>query len=290
MNTTASRSVRLSPMPPAFGLPEHVALAEGLFARAGLDVGWSADYLQPERNLGEVDPLARLTESSFERQASDVYTACEWGTITRVERTSTDGKVYHLRPAVAAQVILSFDEGIQEPRDLAGVAIAMNELTGSHFTTLQMLGDALRKEDIVLQHVGAPELRLQHLRDKSVRAATLMEPFVSVAIKEGAHIVESVFYRGAYVIAPHLSTADRETYVGAVNQAVDRINADFSKYQHFIEAGARGALEPGELSKLFVRYVHVAPFAPERFKETYEWMQAWGLTDGRRDFETLVTA
>ena len=238
----ARPSVRLSPTPPAFGLPEHVALEEGLFEKAGIDVGWAGEYLAPARDLAERNLLERITESTFEAGRSDVYTACEWGTISRVERTGTAGKVYHLRPAVTAQVIMSFDPAIQEPRDLAGVPIAINELTGSHFTTLQMLGNALPKDDIVLLHVGAPEYRLQQLRAATARAATLMEPFVSLALKAGAHIVESVFYRGAYVIAPNLMPEQRDAYIAAVDAAVDRINADFGRYKHYIAEGARGAL------------------------------------------------
>ena len=48
-----------------------------------------------------------------------------------------------LRPAVGAQAILSFDAAIQEPRDLAGVPVGINDRTGSHYTTLQSLEGVL---------------------------------------------------------------------------------------------------------------------------------------------------
>jgi hypothetical protein len=36
-----------------------------------------------------------------------------------------------------------------------------------------------------------------------------MEPFISLGLKEGAHLVDVTFYRGAEVIAPGLSGEQR---------------------------------------------------------------------------------
>jgi hypothetical protein len=52
--------------------------------------------------------------------------------------------------------------------------------------------------NIVTQHIGAPPVRMEILRKGTpVRAVTLMEPFISLALKEGAHILALTFYRGA---------------------------------------------------------------------------------------------
>jgi NitT/TauT family transport system substrate-binding protein len=49
-------------------------------------------------------------------------------------------QVLALRPAVGAQAILSFDAAIQEPRDLAGVPVGINDRTGSHYTRCKVSG------------------------------------------------------------------------------------------------------------------------------------------------------
>src|SRR5205814_10168934 len=64
----------------------------------------------------------------------------------------------------------------------------------------------------------------------TARAIAVMEPFISLGLKEGAHIIAASFYRGGEVIAPDLTPEQRKTYYDAENQAVDLINADFYKY------------------------------------------------------------
>src|SRR5205823_11912579 len=145
---------------------------------------------------------------------------------------------------------------IQEPRDLAGVPIGINERTGSHYTTLQSLEGVLARADIVAGHVGVPERRYQARKERASRAAALMEPFISLGLKEGAHIVDLTFYRGAEVIAPHLSAQERQGYLSAINEAADRVMGDFAKYKHYVTEQTRGALAPHELSSHFVRYTH----------------------------------
>ena len=105
-----------------------------------------------------------------------------------------------------------------------------------------------------------------------------MEPFISLALKEGAHVVAASFYRGGEVISAELSPEQRKAYYAAENEAVDRINADFYKYAHHVTAHAKGALQPRELLRASVRYKHVDEYDPVLFAQTYDWMKARGLT------------
>ena len=104
---------------------------------------------------------------------------------------------------------------------------------------------------------GLPYKRWEGLKNGSYRAVTVMEPFISLALKEGAHIVAASFYRGGEVVAPELTPEQRKAYYNAENEAVDLINADFYKYAHHVAASAKGALAPHELSRAFVHYKHV---------------------------------
>jgi len=280
--------VNVSPNNPVFDLPIYVARDEGLFARAGIEVRFQAKY--SERRPSDADPFQRLKEALFEQGKADVYNLCEWAGIDRSEHSARGAQVLALRPAVAAQAILSFDRALQEPRDLAGVPIGINERTGSHYTTLQSLEGVLARADIVVEHVGVPERRYQALKERASRAVAVMEPFISLGLKEGAHLVDLTFYRGAEVIAPHLSAEQRQAYLSAINEAADRIMADFGKYKHYVTEQTRGALAPDELSSHFVRYTHYMVYEPRRFQQVYEWMRSWGLASGDADHARVVAS
>ncbi|HLH05633.1 MAG TPA: hypothetical protein VKW78_00200 [Terriglobales bacterium] len=283
--------IRIAPNTPTFDLPVLVGLEKGFFDEAGIEVRYSARYEDRNKTLTEREVLSRMKESLYECGSADTFNLCEWGGIDRVERGSRGARIAALRAAVTAQAILSFDESLQIPRDLAGVAVGLNEYTGSHYTTLQMLEGVIGRDKIVTQHIGAPQARMEILRKGSpVRAVTLMEPFISLALKEGAHILAATFYRGAEVISPTLSVEQRDAYLGAINKSVDHINANFGRYAHYIVEPTKGRLAPEELSRAFVRYGHVHLYDPEVFNQAYAWMQSWGLSKGKNDHDTIVVS
>lgn len=287
MADTGIATLRLAPNGRAFDLPALVAIEEGIFERHGLSVRFTASY--EDRPLAERDVFARLKESQFEAGAADVYNVCEWAGIDRLERGSRPGRVAILRAAVAAQAVLTFDPDLNEPHDLGDVPVGVNEFTGSHYTTLQALEGALPRERIRVEHVGGPEFRFAELRSGAVRVVALMEPFISLALKLGAHVVCSTFYRGAEVVGSDLSAEARSAYLVALDEAVDAINAGPARYAHLLVEPTGGELSPEELSPHFLRYIHVTPYPRQRLQETYAWMRSWGLAEGPGLPEQFVT-
>ena len=280
--------VRIAPNNPVFDLPVLVGIEEKLFDKAGLDVQMSASYADRERDAADTAYFSRLKEQMFECGSADSYNVCEWASIDRVERGSRGGKLAALRASVAAQAILSFDDNLQVPRDLADVPVLVQEYTGSHFTALQMLESACGREHVNIARGGLPQARYAALKNGTSRAVTVMEPFISLGLKEGAHIIAASFYRGGEVIAPNLTDEERKAYYDAENKAVDLINADFYKYAHHICAHAKGALEPRELLKAFVHYKHVDYYDATLFNRSYDWMKDRGFTEGRNAHNALV--
>jgi NitT/TauT family transport system substrate-binding protein len=280
--------IRISPNPPVFDLPILVALEHGLFAKAGLDVDYSVKYADHDKV--EHDVMKRQKEALFETGDAEAFNVCEWGGIDRLERGAGLGKIAALRPAIAAQAIVSFDAQLQSPRDLAGVAIGINDFTGSHYTTIGLLEGAIPKDQIVTTHIGAPEVRLQAMKEGRVRAVTVMEPFISLALKQGAHLIALTFYRGAEVVSPDLQPLDLDKYFKVLDQAVDLINADFNRYAHYIVAIASDDIRPEELDGRFVRYTHAQRYSPDLFDPAYHWMKDRGFTDGRNSHDTLVVS
>jgi NitT/TauT family transport system substrate-binding protein len=280
--------IRIAPNNQVFDLPVIVGIEEGLFDAAGLDVKFSATHADREKDAVGGAIMTRLKENLFDCGSADSYNVCEWASIDRLERGKRGGNIAALRAAVAAQAILTFDEALQVPRDLADVPVVVQELTGSHYTTLQMLESAVGAEHVNIAHGGLPQMRYNGLKDGTHRAVTVMEPFISLGLKEGAHIVAASFYRGGEVIAADLTPEQRKAYYDAENKAVDLINADFYKYAHHVAAHAKGKLEPRELLKAFVRYKHVDYYDPTLFNRAYDWMKARGLSEGQSQHAALV--
>jgi NitT/TauT family transport system substrate-binding protein len=280
--------VRIAPNNQVFDLPVIVGIAEKLFDQAGLDVSFSATHADREKDAVGRPVMSRLKEQLFDCGTADSYNVCEWASIDRLERGSRGGNIAALRAAVAAQAILSFDDALQVPRDLADVPVVVQELTGSHYTTLQMLESAVGAEHVKIEAGGLPQTRWEGLKNRGYRAIAVMEPFISLGLKEGAHIIAASFYRGGEVIAADLTPEQRKAYYDAENKAVDLINADFYKYAHHVTAHAKGALAPNELLRAFIRYKHVDYYDPTLFGRAYDWMKARGLTEGQSEHAALV--
>jgi NitT/TauT family transport system substrate-binding protein len=279
--------VVVAPNGTLFDLPEIVAIEEGLFAERGLDVTFAE---KQDAREGEVEakPLDRLKESLYEKGEANVYNLCEWGGIDRLERNGLNGRIAYLRPAVAAQALVTFDPTLDEVHDLGNIPVGINNFTGSHYTALHLLEGTLPREEVKLEHIGSPAVRLERLRSGESRAAMLMEPFISTALKHGGKVLATYFYRGVEVIAPDLGEDRREAFIDALNAAVDRINADPEAYKPRIASRVGDALAPGELRDDYYRYAHVVPFTEKRFEESYAWMKSWDMTDGRNAFDALL--
>jgi NitT/TauT family transport system substrate-binding protein len=288
--TEAMPRVRIAPNNPVFDLPVIVGIEEKLFEKAGLDVRFTATYADREKDSAEKPVMTRLKEQMFDCGSADSYNVCEWASIDRLEKGHRGGNIAALRAAVAAQAIVTFDDSLQVPRDLADVPVVVQELTGSHYTTLQMLESALGAKHVNIAKGGLPQKRYEGLKNGTYRVVTVMEPFVSLALKDGAHIVAASFYRGGEVIAADLNPEQRKAYYDAENKAVDLINGDFYKYAHHVAAATKGALKPNELLQAFIRYKHVDYYDSTLFGRTYDWMKERGLTEGQSQHASLVVS
>src|ERR1700727_214424 len=125
--------VRIAPNNPVFDLPVMVGIEEKLFEQAGLDVRLVGSWADREKQDNTVMPvLSRTKEQAFECGTADGYNVCEWASIDRLEKGKRGGNIAALRASVAAQAIITFDEELQTPRDLADVGVLVQESTGSH--------------------------------------------------------------------------------------------------------------------------------------------------------------
>src|SRR5258708_36155387 len=69
--------VRIAPNNQVFDLPVIVAIEEGLFARAGLDVRFSATHADREKDSAQRPVMSRLKEQLFDCGSAGSHNACE---------------------------------------------------------------------------------------------------------------------------------------------------------------------------------------------------------------------
>ena len=72
---------------------------------------------------------------------------------------------------------------------LKDMPIAVTPNNGSEFTTLKMMEGFLAPEHVKRANVGSMLKRIEAVRDGQVAAASLSEPWISVAQKWGMHIL-----------------------------------------------------------------------------------------------------
>ena len=283
-----------------FSLPDYVARDEGYFEQEGLDV----ELVEPLRRreaMGEsADPVSDprdvksfLWHAGFEEGEFSLYHACEWGQMRRSQDSAIGAKVLTKRAAVSSQaIIVRPDSPYNVPQDLSNVPIAVNFHAGSHYITFGLLSGFIPRENVDVTHIGVPNQRFEALVEGRVAAATLMEPWISVAEKLGYKLIAESFYVGLEVAD---TSVDPETY-GALDRArkraVKRLQKDISPYLKYLiaeipEDVATLTSEDFHLGRL--RYVDPEPYSQEEFQKTHDWMVGWGLIKPE-EYEELVAS
>ena len=77
---------------------------------------------------------------------------------------------------------------IYEPEQLKDTPVAVSPFNGSHFTTLKMLEGFVQKDHILVVNAGTMHERLEAVRQGKVAAGNFMEPWISMAQKQGFRI------------------------------------------------------------------------------------------------------
>lgn len=293
---TARPEVTMELLSLVFSLPQLVAQDEGYFDDEGVDVR----FVTKEYARAAIAPLEDhellssfgSTKSHFESGEASLYRACEWGQIRRAQDTTVGGRVVSKRAAVNSQAIMvRGDHPATHPQDLAGKTVAVNFHHGSHYVALQTLEGFLPRDEIKVAHFGGPQVRFEALRDGRVEAAALMEPWISLAEKQGYKVLAEAFYVGAEIASPEV---DEDTYARinrAVVRAVRKINEDPRPYLHHLTAEIPpelGTVEPEDIPLGRLRYVDPAPYPQEQFQRTYDWMVSWGLIEEHNTFDSVV--
>jgi len=272
---------------------DHTVEDEGLEIRIitpGIKTRFAAD--DPRTYDHHLVPSTNY-QKAWEEGKCDVYRACEWGQIRRTYDSTRKGPIAGKRPAMVYQAVyVRPDSPLNTPIQLAGKTVGVQFHQGSHYSTLAMLEGFVKREEIRLFHAGTVQERYEALMNGTVEAATLMEPWVTLAEKNGCKAIVGTFYQGLENLSADLSPEKVAGLTRAVKKAVKLINADKRRYVHYmideIAEKYGKQLRPEDFHLPRLRYVDPSPYTQEEFQRAYDWMLGWDLVGPNAKYDQMV--
>jgi NitT/TauT family transport system substrate-binding protein len=278
-------------------LPVLVARDEGLFKDEGLDLDFVTTPGMAQvttSHLVKFDSIFdRPLDSVYNEGGIDQYRMCEWGIMKR----AVEAEAGHLRGrkivALGASmskfaIVVARGSQYYEPEMLKDQPIAVTPNNGSHFTTLKIMEGFLAPEHIKTTHSGSMLKRLEAVQSGKVAAASLMEPWISVAQKRGMRILVESHSTRSEAAGDDLDGPTLKKMFRAQARAVELIEKDPTPFVHYLTAETGGLLEPHELQTWRLLHAPPQPYTRERFDDTYTWTVKWNMTVAGATYENTV--
>jgi len=292
------KPVRVSMMNAVHDLAVLVARDEGLFRDEGLEVEvidtpGTAQVNADRQAMREVI-FDRTMEALYNTGDVDQYRMCEWGvmkrTVEAIQCGQRPAKIVALGAAMSKMAIITAPHSrIYEPEQLKDTPVAVSPFNGSHFTTLKMLEGFVKKEHILVVNAGTMQERLEAVRRGDVAAGNFMEPWISVAQKQGFRILIESHSTRSEAASDDVDGPTLAAMFRAEARAAEMINNNPARYAHYLMKEAQGLREPHELQTWRLLYGPPMPYTRQRFAATYEWMLGYpGLIAPGATYETAV--
>ena len=292
------QKVRASMMNAIHDLPLLVARDENFFRDEGLDVEilktpgtgqHSSDHQALRDNI-----FKRTMEKLYDEGQCDQFRMCEWGIMKRAVESNIDtglrrAKIVALGSAMSSFAVVTDPKlGIYEPEQLKNEPIAVSPYNGSHFTMLKMMEGFIKRDEIKIVNMGTHRERLEALRAGKVKAASLQEPWISVAEANGARVLIESRSTRSEAAGDELDGPTLAKMFKAQARAAAAIDKNPAKYAHYLLEEAGGAIELRDLKLSRMLNAPPTPYTRERFDDNYQWTLSWGLVPPGATYENTV--
>ena len=295
--TTSGKSVKLAVMNAVHDLPVLVARDEGFFKDEGLDI----EFVTTPGMAQVTTSHTVQFDSVFERPLDSVYNdggidqfrMCEWGIVKRAVEAEASGlrsrKIVSLGASMSKfAIVVSSDSDFYEPEMLKGKPIAVTPNNGSHFVTLKMIEGFLAKEHVKVTNAGSMPQRIEALKKREVAAVSLMEPWISVAEKEGLRVLMESHSTRAEAAGDDLDGPTLAAMFRAQARACEVLAKDPTPYVHYFVNETGGRLEAKDFRHQRLLHAPPQPYTRERWDDTYNWTVGWDMTMSDASFEKIV--
>ena len=278
-------------------LPVLVARDKGFFVDEGLDL----DFVTTPGMAQVTTTHAVKFESVFDRPLDTVYNEggidqyrmCEWGIMKRAVEANTEGRRSRKIVALGASmskfaIVVAMGSKIYEPEMLKDKLISVTPNNGSHFTMLKMLEGFLEPTHIKTTNAGSMQKRLEALSTGQVAAVVLMEPWISVAQRDGQRILIESHSTRSEAASDDVDGPTLAAMFRAQARAVELIEKDPTPFVHYLVAETGGLLDPKDFQTWRLLHAPPQPYTRERFEDTYNWTVKWNMTVPGATYENTV--
>lgn len=288
-----------------YSLPWYVARDEGYFADEGLEVEFVAARGGTPKS-GSSDPStvdSIIGHVPFQEGEVRLFRACEEGNVRRAHdlgRDTVQGcdvKITSLQPSRPVHALIAAPGSkIDRAAQLAGVPVGVNFFAGSHFAAIRFLEGFVGKGRVNLQHFGGPAERFDAVLRGEVPAAIVMEPYITLAEKHGAHILAEAAFVATDIAREDFSAEDLRALYRALDRAADFLNAHADnkrKYLHYLidsipEGYAWGRPAPEDFHLPRLKFGPTEPYPQQEFDRSLEILADYGLLSPETSFGQLV--
>lgn len=283
-------TLKVGMMPITDNLPFWLAEENGYFAEEGIEVELIGFPSALERD-------SAFTAGQIDAGIGDMLAVAAMnnaGTEVRAVSVGQGATPGENRFAILAAP----DSGITSPEQLKNVPIAMSLNTINEYLTDRLLQtQGLQSGEIVKNSIPKLPLRLEALLNGSVKAATLPDPFATLAEIKGANLVVDNMENtvAQTVVIARKATLDQnlagmQKLMRAYARAVEDLQTDPLQYDKLIVEKAR---VPGEVLASSVRPLALhftAPVLPDEagVNEVIQWMNEHQLLDKELGYGDLV--
>lgn len=301
MASVATRSTRTKPqvaiMNAVHDLPVLVARDLGFFKEEGLDLEFVTTPGMAQTTTSHFvkfdSVFDRPLDSVYNTGGIDQYRMCEWGIMKRAVEANAQKirgrKIVALGASMSMfAIVVHPDSRIYEPEMLKGKEIAVTPNNGSDFTTLKMMEGFLEPQHLKRTNAGSMLKRLEAVRDRKIVAASLMEPWISVAQKWGMRILIESHSTRAEAAGDEMDGDTLRKMFRAQARAVEVLEKDPRPFIHYLIRETGGLLKPEELHTWRLLHGAPQPYTRERWDDTYRWTVKWNMTVPGATYENTV--
>jgi NitT/TauT family transport system substrate-binding protein len=291
------RKTKVAVMNAVHDLPVLVARDRGYFKDEGLDIEFVTTpgmaQVTTSHTVKFDTVFDRPLDSVYNEGGIDQYRMCEWGIMKRAVEADTEGRRRRKIVALGASMskfAIVVDKGskIYEPEMLKDKLISVTPNNGSHFTMLKMVEGFLEPQHVKTTNAGSMPKRIEALRRGDVSAVVLMEPWISVAQKEGLRILIESHSTRSEAASDEVDAATLAAMFRAQARAVEDIERDPTPYVQYLIAETGGRLDAKDFQTWRLLHAPPQPYTRERFDDTYNWTVKWNMTVPGATFENTV--
>ena len=261
---------------PHMRLHEWIAEGKGYFENEGLEYEFADQLKSADGKLHDLGNKVGAFQTFEAGRSSDISCACHW--TINVAAASGHGKLFRDAYSVApAAIFVPPDSPVRSPQDLASVPISVGYQSGSHYSTIQVLEQWLKPDEISLSFSdGLLFKRLELLVDGKIPAVHLFSGPMYVAEQLGFRKICDCTFMIAGMISGDPDMEDVRKFYRALQRAQRDIDLRPEEYTHyylkelperFHDIVDTRRMGPGER-------IVFEPYTREVFDESREWIAA----------------